>query len=70
VRGYGVDRDTMVRGLSSVAVPVLRDDGALALVLSAIGLTSYLTDARLAELAAEMQEIAKSFSHMVTLLRD
>jgi len=70
VRGYGLDRDMMVRGLSAVAVPVLRDDGALALVLSAVGLTSFLNDTRLPELAGELREIAKTFSHMVTLLRD
>lgn len=70
LKGFGVDRDHMVRGLSSVAVPIVRNDGHLSLILSAIGLTSDLGDPRLAALAAEMSDIARTFPSAFSLMRD
>lgn len=63
-RGYGVDRDNLFRGLTSVAVPVRAEDGSVVLFVSGIGLSSNLDDKRLVALA---EDLAASAAQVKTL---
>ena len=61
-RGWSVDRDNFVSGLTGIAVPVFGSDGRLTHTLVAMGLSSQMGDAEVADLAARMQREAEAIS--------
>lgn len=58
-RGWSVDHGNFVSGLTAVAVPLFANDGRLAYTLVAAGLSSQMSDARVAELAEAMRREAQ-----------
>lgn len=64
-RGWSVDRDNFVNGLTGVAVPVFANDGKLTHTLVAMGLSSQMDDARVGDLAAAMQREAQAISEQL-----
>jgi DNA-binding IclR family transcriptional regulator len=64
-RGWSIDRDNFMSGLTVVAVPVLGPGGALTHTLVAAGLSSQLNAAVSAQLAAEMKADAQAISELM-----
>jgi DNA-binding IclR family transcriptional regulator len=64
-RGWSVDRDNFVSGLTVVAVPILASSGTLTHTLVAVGLSSQLDEKVAAELAATMREEARAISELM-----
>lgn len=61
-RGWSLDRDNFVNGLTAVAVPVRASDGSLTHTLVAMGLSNQMSDAVVPDLAATMQREAAAIS--------
>ena len=61
-RGWSVDRDNFVSGLTAVAVPVFASNGRLTHTLVATGLSSQMNAAAVSDLAATMQREAQQIS--------
>lgn len=57
-RGYAVDRDNFVRGITTVAAPVLDPSDTPVMALSAIGFSGQFTEASLAALAGDLRQDA------------
>jgi len=64
-RGWSVDRDNFMTGITVVAVPVLARDGRLEYTLVAVGLSSQFNAAATAELAHAMQKEAAAIGEMM-----
>ena len=59
--GYAIDRDHFVRGVTSVAAPILFDSsGQLTLIASAVGFSGQFSEATLDALAKELLEVRDS----------
>jgi DNA-binding IclR family transcriptional regulator len=52
-RGYAIDRDHFVRGITTIAAPVFDAAGAPVLVVSAVGFSGQFSDAALRAIADE-----------------
>lgn len=61
-RGWSVDRDNFVNGLTGVAVPIFARDGSLTHTLVAMGLSSQMSDDEVSDLVETMQGDARSVS--------
>lgn len=61
-RGWSLDRDNFVNGVTAVAVPVFARDGRLTHTLVAMGLSNQLRDDLLPELAATLRREAEAIS--------
>ncbi|MFN3447167.1 MAG: IclR family transcriptional regulator [Roseococcus sp.] len=61
-RGYAMDRDRYVRGVTTVSAPVLDEGGRPVMALSAIGFSGQFTQARLAALARALKARAHELS--------
>lgn len=61
-RGWSSDRDNFVNGLTAVAVPIFSNGGRLTHTLVAVGLSSQLNAASVADLAATMKNEAREIS--------
>ena len=59
-RGYAIDRDNYVRGITTVAAPVLDADGKPILAVSAIGFSGQLSDAALRVLAEDLLQHSRA----------
>lgn len=57
-RGYGVDRDNYISGMTSVAVPLDSDDGAVRYCLTAVGMTGQMRRAGLESIARALISVA------------
>lgn len=55
-RGYAVDRDAFVRGITIVAAPIVPPDSQVEFVISAIGFSGQFDNDALTSLAEEMRE--------------
>ncbi len=64
-RGWSVDRDNFMGGLTVVAVPIFSAGGTLTHTLVAVGLSSQLNTAVAADLAATMKQDARSISELL-----
>jgi DNA-binding IclR family transcriptional regulator len=64
-RGWSVDRDNFMTGVTVIAVPIFSPSGRLTHTLAAVGLSSQLNAASTAELAALMQREAASIASML-----
>ena len=64
-RGWSVDRDNFLSGITVVAVPIFAANGRLTHTLVAAGLSSQLNAAATSELAAAMQREAHAISGML-----
>lgn len=60
--GYAIDRDNFVRGVTTVASPVLDGNGASTLVLSAVGFTAQFTPESLEVLADDLRTQTREIS--------
>jgi DNA-binding IclR family transcriptional regulator len=61
-RGWSVDRDNFVSGITAVAVPVLATNGSLTHTLVALGLSSQMNAAAVSDLVQTMQREARLIS--------
>lgn len=61
-RGWAIDRDNFVNGVTAVAVPVFSADGRLTHTLVAMGLSNQLDDSVVPPLVATMQREAEQIS--------
>jgi DNA-binding IclR family transcriptional regulator len=64
-RGWSVDKDNFIAGITVVAVPIFGASGRLTHTLVAVGLSDQLSGASTAELAATMQQEAKMLSDLM-----
>ena len=64
-RGWSIDRDNFMSGITVVAVPIFAPTGRLTHTLAAVGLSSHLTTATTAELVTVMQREAATISGML-----
>jgi DNA-binding IclR family transcriptional regulator len=64
-RGWALDRDNFMAGITVVAVPVLSSGGRLVNTLVAVGLTSQLGAARVQQMAQVMQREAAELSALL-----
>ncbi|MGE3594137.1 MAG: IclR family transcriptional regulator [Dehalococcoidia bacterium] len=55
-RGYAIDRDSFVRGITTVAAPLLSDKKVPIMAVSAIGFTGQFTDDSLLALARDLHD--------------
>ena len=53
-RGYAIDRDHFVRGITTIAAPILDDSGAPVMAISAIGFTGQFNEPSLKALAEDL----------------
>lgn len=67
-RGWSVDRDNFVNGLTGLAVPVFASDGGMTHTLVAMGLSNQMNDAVVSDLAAVMQLEAQAISEQLVPL--
>ncbi len=61
-RGYAVEREQFLEGVSAVAAPVVNASGQVAGVLCIVGLSARLPQTRLEELADRVQAVAAEIS--------
>jgi DNA-binding IclR family transcriptional regulator len=66
-RGWAVDRDHFMAGVTVVAVPLLRPDGRLTHTIAAAGLSSQLTGPVVQDLAAAMRAEAAALNEILLL---
>lgn len=64
-RGWSIDRDNFMAGITVVAVPIFAPTGRLTYTLAAVGLSSHLTSATTVELVTVMQREAATISGML-----
>jgi len=64
-RGWAVDRDQFMAGITVVAVPVFAANGRMTHTLVAVGLSSHFTAAMINELASDMQREAHALSGLM-----
>ncbi len=64
-RGWSIDRDNFISGITVVAVPIFASAGRLTHTLAAMGLSSHLTAATTTELVTVMQREAATISGML-----
>jgi len=64
-RGWAIDRDSFVNGVTAIAVPVLAADGRLVHTLVTMGLSNQMEEARVPELVAAMQREARVISEQL-----
>ncbi len=67
--GYSVDRDTYIRGVTLVAVPLLGPDGKITHTLVVAGLSDHLTATLVRHVVTELREEAHKLSQIVAPLR-
>lgn len=67
LRGWALDRDNFMAGITVVAVPVLSSSGRLVHTLVAVGLTSQLGAPRVEKMAQAMQREAADLSALLDL---
>ncbi len=65
VRGWSVDRDYFMAGITVVAVPIFSATGRLTYTLAGVGRSSQFTAATIAELVSALQREAKGISGML-----
>jgi len=58
-RGYAIDRDHFVRGITTIAAPILDDGGNPVMAISAIGFTGQFNDSSLKSLADDLVRDAR-----------
>lgn len=58
-RGYAIDRDNFMLGITSVAAPVLNDQGVAVMALNGIGFTGQFTESSLKAIADDLVRDAK-----------
>lgn len=61
-RGWGIDRDNFVNGVTAVAVPIFATDGRLTNALVAMGLSNQIDDSVVPDLVATLRSEAKAIS--------
>ena len=64
-RGWSVDRDNFMSGITVVAVPIFAPSGRLTHTLVAVGLSSQLHASATAELAAAMRREAQAIADLL-----
>ena len=64
-RGWSIDRDNFMSGITVVAVPIFSRTGRLIYTLAAVGLSSQLTAATTTDLVTVMQREAAAISDML-----
>lgn len=64
-KGWAVDRDHFVSGLTVVAVPVFNDSGQLTHTVVVAGLSSHLPAASIPDVVASMQREAKAIEELM-----
>lgn len=64
-RGWSVDRDNFMNGITVVAVPVLSRSGTLTHTLVAVGLTAHLNDKATTEIARVMRQEATEIKELL-----
>lgn len=64
-RGYSVDRDRYINGVTVVAVPLLNAEGRLAYTLVGTGLSERLNERRVADMARDMIGEASNLSKVI-----
>lgn len=67
LRGWALDRDNFMAGITVVAVPVLSSSGRLVYTLVAVGLTSQLGAPRVEKMAQAMQREAAELAALLDL---
>lgn len=67
LRGWALDRDNFMAGITVVAVPVLSSSGRLVYTLVAVGLTSQLGAPRVEKMAQAMQREAAELTELLDL---
>jgi DNA-binding IclR family transcriptional regulator len=65
-RGWSIDRDHFVSGLTVVAAPIFNDSGQLTHTLVVAGLSSHLTSALTNEIATTMRREAREISDQMS----
>ncbi len=66
-RGWSIDRDNFMGGLTVVAVPILGAGGRLTHTLVAAGMSSQLNTAVASQLAAQMKDDAQALADLIGL---
>lgn len=61
-RGFAVDQDNFVRGITSIAVPVTDRSGSVVMIISAIGFSGQFTEPSLSALADDLCRHASEIS--------
>lgn len=64
-RGWSVDKDNFMNGITVVAVPVLSSSGVLTHTLVAVGLSAHLSDTAATEIARVMQKEAAEIRELL-----
>ncbi len=66
-QGYALDRDHFVRGITTIAAPVIsKDSGTAIMAISAIGFSGQFTDGSIAALAEELTNDANEIGAAVS----
>lgn len=56
VKGYAIDRDNFVRGVTTISSPILDANGVAICAISAVGFTGQFTDASLNSLSQDLRQ--------------
>lgn len=59
VRGYAIDHDHFVRGITTVSVPIFDSTGQISLFVSAVGFSGQFSEAPLQVLAEELLQVSR-----------